>query len=92
MKTPYEVLGVSQNDTMEVIRKKFRKLSMQFHPDKSQDPNAEEKFKELNEAWGILSDPAKKSVLDDKLTKSWMESLLPVVEKAVESYLDGLTV
>mgnify|MGYP000274200558 FL=1 len=60
----YEVLGVSRNASQDEIKSAFRKLARQYHPDVSQEPDAEEKFKEINEAYGILSDPQKRARYD----------------------------
>ena len=57
----YEVLGVSRNNTEEDIRKAFRKKAMEFHPDRNQSPDAEAKFKEINKAYQVLSDPNKRA-------------------------------
>ena len=61
----YEVLGVSKGASEEEIKKAYRKLAKQNHPDLHPgDKEAEERFKEINEAYGILSDPEKKSRYD----------------------------
>jgi curved DNA-binding protein len=61
----YETLGVSKTAAAEEIRKAFRKLARQHHPDVSKDKKkAEEKFKEINEAYEVLSDPEKRSKYD----------------------------
>jgi len=60
----YEVLGVSKNETSEGIKRAYRKLAVQFHPDKNKTKEAEEKFKEINEAYEVLSDPQKKQTYD----------------------------
>ena len=57
----YEVLGVSKSDTDEEIRKGFRKKAMEFHPDRNKNPDAEARFKEINEAYQVLSDPNKRA-------------------------------
>jgi len=57
----YEVLGISRNNTEEDIRKAFRKKAMEFHPDRNKSPDAETKFKEINEAYQVLSDPNKRA-------------------------------
>ena len=56
----YEVLGVSKTATDEEIKRSFRKLAKQYHPDVNKEPGAEEKFKEIGEAYAILSDPTKR--------------------------------
>ncbi|MBN1305888.1 MAG: molecular chaperone DnaJ [Anaerolineales bacterium] len=60
----YEVLGVSRQASLEEIKQAFRKLARQYHPDVNKDPDAEEKFKEINEAYGVLSDQQKRAQYD----------------------------
>ncbi len=60
----YEVLGVSKNASKDEIKKAFRKLAMKYHPDRNKDTGAEEKFKEINEAYEVLSDENKKQQYD----------------------------
>jgi len=60
----YEVLGISKDASEQDIKKAFRHLAMQYHPDRNKAPDAEEKFKEINEAYAVLSDPQKRSTYD----------------------------
>ncbi len=60
----YEVLGVSKDTPKPEIKKAYRKLAMQYHPDRNKDANAEEKFKEISEAYAVLSDDEKRSQYD----------------------------
>jgi curved DNA-binding protein len=60
----YEILGVTRNATQDEIKKSFRRLARKFHPDVNKDKNAEEKFKEINEAHEVLSDPDKRQKYD----------------------------
>jgi curved DNA-binding protein len=53
----YDVLGVSRNASSEEIQQAFRKLARKHHPDINKDPGAEERFKEINDAYSVLSDP-----------------------------------
>ena len=60
----YDILGVPRDATADQIKRAFRKKAMQVHPDVTDDPDAEEKFKAVNEAYEVLSDPQKKSIYD----------------------------
>jgi len=63
-KSLYETLGVSENASADEIKKAYRKLARKYHPDINKSPEAEEKFKEINAAYEILSDPEKKAQYD----------------------------
>jgi DnaJ-class molecular chaperone len=60
----YEVLGVSKSATAPDIKRAYRKLALEWHPDRNKSSNAHEKFKEINEAYEVLSDPKKKETYD----------------------------
>jgi DnaJ-class molecular chaperone len=60
MSNHYEILGVSKDASETDIKKAYRKLSLQYHPDRNPDPEATEKYKSINEAHEILSDPQKR--------------------------------
>ena len=61
----YQILGVSLQATEEQIKKSYRKLALEYHPDRNpNDPKSEERFKEITEAYGVLMDPLKRKEYD----------------------------
>lgn len=60
----YEVLGVSRTASQDEIQQAYRKLARKYHPDVNKDPGAEERFKDLNEAYSVLSDPKTRARYD----------------------------
>src|SRR5512136_457471 len=60
----YEVLGVPRTASKDQIKDTYRKLAMQYHPDRNKSPDAEEKFKEISEAYAVLSDDEKRAQYD----------------------------
>lgn len=60
----YEILGVSRDASADDIKKAYRRKAMKLHPDVSQEPDAADRFKEVQEAYEVLSDPQKKSIFD----------------------------
>ncbi|GAB5603778.1 molecular chaperone DnaJ2 [Thermus sp. FJN-A] len=64
MKDYYAILGVPRNATQEEIKRAYKRLARQYHPDVNKSPGAEERFKEINEAYAVLSDPEKRRIYD----------------------------
>src|SRR4051795_9770126 len=66
----YEVLGVSRDASEDDIRSAYRRLARENHPDVNKDPEAEQRFKEISEAYEVLRDPEKRERYD-RLGSNW---------------------
>ncbi|MEA3508666.1 MAG: DnaJ domain-containing protein, partial [Synergistota bacterium] len=66
----YETLGVSKDATQEQIQKAYRKLARKYHPDANKSDSAQDRFKEVNEAYEVLRDPEKRKKYDT-LGRNW---------------------
>lgn len=60
----YEILGVPRDSSVDDVKKAYRKLALQYHPDRNKEAHAEEKFKEVSEAYAVLSDAEKRKTYD----------------------------
>ncbi len=92
IKDYYSILGVSRNATNDEIKKAYRKLARLYHPDRNPDPEAGEKFKEINEAYHVLSDEEKRAEYD-RILRSGDENrfrdFLEYIQEFVESIIRG---
>jgi curved DNA-binding protein len=66
----YKILGLERGATQEEIKRAYKKLARKYHPDVSKEKNAEERFKEVNEAHEVLKDPEKRAAYD-RLGANW---------------------
>ena len=66
----YGIMGVARDATQDEIRRAYRKLARKYHPDVSKEPDAEERFKEVGEAYEVLKDPEKRAAYD-QLGANW---------------------
>ena len=60
----YQILGVPRNASQDEVQRAYRKLARQYHPDVNHDPGAEDRFKDISEAYNVLSDPQTRSRYD----------------------------
>ncbi len=60
----YDVMGVARDATQDEIKRVYRKLARKYHPDVSKEEDAEERFKEVGEAYKVLKDPEKRAAYD----------------------------
>src|SRR5436190_16435886 len=68
----YKVLGIEKNASQDDIKQAYRRLARKYHPDVSKEANAEEKFKNLQEAYEVLKDPEKRTAYD-QLGSNWKQ-------------------
>ena len=78
----YKVIGVARDATADEIRKAYRKLARKYHPDVSKEPDADERMKEINEAYAVLSDTEKRAAYDQLGSGYQRESLVRSLDNA----------
>ena len=64
-KNYYNILGINNNATQQEIKKQYRKQAVKWHPDKNKSPEAENKFKDIAQAYDVLSDEKKKRIYEN---------------------------
>lgn len=64
-KSPYDILGISRDSSETEVKKAYRKLALQFHPDKNRDPDAAEKFKEISQAYSDITSGSAEDILHE---------------------------
>ena len=69
----YKIMGISTGASADEIKRAYRKLARKYHPDVSKEPDAEERFKELGEAYEALKDPQKRAAYDKLYQGGWKE-------------------
>ena len=66
LKDYYAIMGVKPTDDLKTIKTAYRRLARKYHPDVSKEPDAEARFKEVAEAWEVLSDEQRRAEYDQK--------------------------
>lgn len=94
----YEILGVPRNASQEEIKKAYRRLVRKYHPDICKKPECEEKFKEINEAYQVLSDPEKRKIydmyghagLEQSGFSAQTSTTIPDLEEILKEFFEGI--
>ena len=87
MQDHYSRLGVAPSAPSDLIKGAYRKKAAQFHPDKNPSPDAATRFREVQEAYEVLSDVARRKAYDDYRQRSLIEDPLPVARDIAEKYI-----
>ena len=82
----YARLGVASSSSIEAIKAAYRKKATQYHPDKNPSPDAAVRFREVQEAYEVLSDPERRKTFDDYRQRSLIEDPLPVARDIARKY------
>ena len=90
MQDHYEKLGLSPSATAELIKAAYRKKAAQYHPDKNQAPDAALRFREVQEAYEVLSDAERRKVFDDYRQRSLIEDPLAVAQEISSKYIQDV--
>ena len=85
----YEILGVSKTATQDEIKSAFRKLAKKYHPDINKEPGAEEKFKEIGEAYSVLGDAQKRKTYDQFGSAAFEQGGAGIHEKTYYAIKNG---
>lgn len=90
MATYYDILGVSRDASISEISKAYRELSKKYHPDKSDDPDAEKKFIEIVNAYEILKNPITRSEYDSKLPYNKYNDIINKIRRKKQQFNEDL--
>jgi len=90
MQDHYAKLGVSPIATQDVIKAAYRKKAAQYHPDKNPSPDAAVRFREVQEAYEVISDAERRKAYDDYRQRSLIEDPLSVARELAGKYLQGV--
>ncbi|PKO86994.1 MAG: molecular chaperone DnaJ [Betaproteobacteria bacterium HGW-Betaproteobacteria-10] len=90
MKNHYALLGVSPGATSEVIKTAYRKKANQYHPDKNPSPDAAARFREVQEAYEVLSDETRRKAYDDNRRRSLIDDPQTVAQDIWKTYLSDV--
>ena len=90
MRDPYDTLGVASNATVEEIKQSFRRNAAFYHPDRNPSLDAAERFREIKEAYTLLSDETRREAFDQKRQKQLLDDPDAVARTIWRTYLGGI--
>lgn len=90
MRDPYDILGVASDATIEEIKQSFRRNAAFYHPDRNPSLDAAERFREIKEAYNLLSDETRRGVFDQKRQKQLLDDPDRVARTIWRAYLAGV--
>lgn len=90
MKDYYAALGIASNATLAEIKTTYRKMASQYHPDKNAASDAPAKFRQVQEAYEILSDVDKRRTYDENRRRSLLDSPIDTAHEIWQYYIDGI--
>jgi DnaJ-class molecular chaperone len=91
MQDHYAILGVSPNAPAALIKTAYRQKAARFHPDKNAAAEAPMRFREIQEAYEVLSDAERRKAYDDFRQRSLIDDPLPVARQIWEAYIQKVT-
>ena len=90
MQNHYAILGVSPGATTEVIKTSYRRKANQYHPDKNPSLDAASRFREIQEAYEVLSDETRRKAYDDNRRRSLIDDPQTVAQDIWKTYLSDV--
>ena len=90
MKNPYVLLGLENDASTSKIKSAYRKKASLFHPDKNSSPDAPKKFREIQEAYELLSDTMRRRDYDENQYKNLVENPSQTAKEIWESYIEKI--
>lgn len=86
----YAKLGVQPNASIDAIKAAYRRNATQYHPDRNPAPDAATRFREIQEAYEVLSDAERRKAYDDYRQRSLIDNPLEVAQEIAAKYLQGV--
>ena len=88
MKDYYAVLGIDSDAPISALKSAYRKKASEFHPDRNTSPDAPSRFREVQEAYDLLSDTVKRQEYDENRRRSLLENPLETAEQIWTTYIN----